>query len=112
MYLKIKGLLHADDTHVMLDSLQKMEVRFKWKSNGEELHIEGTHSFGEDLMLMECNNGLNCIRKLWQVPLIQDASLPRKRRDYIALPDVFMYINPRLDFTPTAILILKHTYVG
>jgi pentafunctional AROM polypeptide len=38
---RLKGLLHADDTHVMLDALQKMGARFRWEDHGETLVVIG-----------------------------------------------------------------------
>lgn len=39
---RIKGLLHSEDTHVMLDSLQKLGVKFEWKDAGSVLVLHGS----------------------------------------------------------------------
>jgi pentafunctional AROM polypeptide len=39
---RIRGLLHSEDTQVMLDSLKKLGVSFHWEENGEVLNLIGT----------------------------------------------------------------------
>eukprot|EP01124_Arcella_intermedia_P009532 TRINITY_DN16220_c0_g1_i2.p1 TRINITY_DN16220_c0_g1~~TRINITY_DN16220_c0_g1_i2.p1 ORF type:complete len:750 (+),score=198.24 TRINITY_DN16220_c0_g1_i2:23-2272(+) len=39
---EISGLLHADDTDVMLDSLNKLGVHYEWKENGSLLEVTGS----------------------------------------------------------------------
>jgi len=39
--IKISGLLHSEDTQVMLDSLRKLGVRFRWSEGGSVLTLEG-----------------------------------------------------------------------
>ncbi|KAL6059567.1 3-dehydroquinate dehydratase (3-dehydroquinase) [Balamuthia mandrillaris] len=40
--VNIHGLLHADDTLVMLSALQELGVRFEWKEEGKVLSLEGS----------------------------------------------------------------------
>ncbi|KAI9915842.1 hypothetical protein PsorP6_007565 [Peronosclerospora sorghi] len=39
---RISGLLHSDDTQVMLNALQKVGAKFQWEDNGAVLLVEGT----------------------------------------------------------------------
>lgn len=38
---KLTGLLHAHDTHVMLDSLSKLGTQFEWEDEGSVLVVHG-----------------------------------------------------------------------
>ncbi|CEG36095.1 3-phosphoshikimate 1-carboxyvinyltransferase [Plasmopara halstedii] len=39
---RITGLLHSDDTQVMMNALQKVGAKFSWENNGAVLVVEGT----------------------------------------------------------------------
>ncbi|TDH65363.1 hypothetical protein CCR75_002996 [Bremia lactucae] len=39
---RITGLLHSDDTQVMMNALQKVGAKFSWEDNGAVLVVEGT----------------------------------------------------------------------
>ncbi|RLN89902.1 hypothetical protein BBJ28_00010921 [Nothophytophthora sp. Chile5] len=39
---RISGLLHSDDTQVMMNALQKVGAKFSWEDNGDVLVVEGT----------------------------------------------------------------------
>lgn len=39
---RITGLLHSDDTQVMMNALQKLGAKFAWEDNGAVLVVEGT----------------------------------------------------------------------
>lgn len=39
---RISGLLHSDDTQVMMNALQKVGAKFTWEENGAVLVVEGT----------------------------------------------------------------------
>jgi pentafunctional AROM polypeptide len=39
---RISGLLHSDDTQVMMNALQKVGAKFSWEDNGAVLVVEGT----------------------------------------------------------------------
>lgn len=39
---RLSGLLHSDDTQVMMNALQKVGAKFTWEENGAVLVVEGT----------------------------------------------------------------------
>uniref|UniRef100_M4BYJ7 Pentafunctional AROM polypeptide n=1 Tax=Hyaloperonospora arabidopsidis (strain Emoy2) TaxID=559515 RepID=M4BYJ7_HYAAE len=39
---RITGLLHSDDTQVMMNALQKVGAKFSWENSGDVLVVEGT----------------------------------------------------------------------
>ena len=38
---RLNGLLHSEDTQVMIDSLRKLGVGFSWENNGEVVVVHG-----------------------------------------------------------------------
>ena len=39
---RVKGLLHSDDTQVMMGALQQLGASFEWEDNGDTLVVHGT----------------------------------------------------------------------
>jgi pentafunctional AROM polypeptide len=51
---RIKGLLHADDTHVCLDALHQLGVTFAWEDDGQTLRVVGTGGTSDYSTVSSC----------------------------------------------------------